>query len=69
MPQSAHPVHSASAHRGWCSIETCVDVARNQDGTVTFTSTIPENTDSITYTGPEWETFREETKLGKWDHI
>jgi hypothetical protein len=52
-----------------CSAGGCVEAARNADRTVTMTSSIAGNDDSITYTGDEFDTFRQDVKDGKWDFL
>ena len=52
-----------------CADNACVAADRNADGSVTMTSTIEGNDDSITYTGDEFDTFRRDVKDGKWDFV
>jgi hypothetical protein len=71
MPQSTHAplLGRTPQFSPVCANSACVAAERNADGTVTMTSTIEGNTGSVTYTSDEFETFRDDVKLGKWDFI
>jgi hypothetical protein len=53
----------------FCADGCCVEAVRNADRTVTMTSTIEGNDASISYTGDEFDTFRQDVKDGKWDFL
>lgn len=51
-----------------CASGACVDVTSNPEG-FAFTSTVPGNDGSVTYTGAELAEFLTEVKMGNFDDL